>query len=97
MFSYPARSVFKLKEIDYKMRIFKPGDRVIDLGCSPGSWTMFAAERVGPSQFEEMRCEASQQTEEEKSIRFSRQLVSHSTHVWFLLFFIQPALLLVSI
>ena len=25
------------------------GDRVLDLGCSPGSWTQYAATVVGPS------------------------------------------------
>lgn len=49
--SYPARSVFKLKEIDYKYRLFREGDRVLDLGCSPGSWTQYSAERVGPKGF----------------------------------------------
>lgn len=45
---YLARSVYKLKEIDRKNRVFKRGMRVIDLGAAPGSWTQFAAERVGP-------------------------------------------------
>lgn len=31
------------------MRLFKQGQRVLDLGASPGSWTLFAADRVGPS------------------------------------------------
>jgi len=48
---YPARSVFKLKELDYKFRLFRPGYRVLDLGCSPGSWTMFAAEKIGHNGF----------------------------------------------
>ena len=44
---YPARSVFKLQEIDQRLRLLKPGQRVIDLGASPGSWALYAAERVG--------------------------------------------------
>lgn len=44
---YPARSVYKLEEIDKRVRLFKPGQRVLDLGAYPGSWTMYAAERVG--------------------------------------------------
>jgi 23S rRNA (uridine2552-2'-O)-methyltransferase len=48
---YPARSVFKLKELDYRFRLFRPGARVLDLGCSPGSWSQFAAESVGPRGF----------------------------------------------
>lgn len=43
---YPARSVYKLKEIDEKYRIFKKGDRVLDLGCSPGSWLKYISEKV---------------------------------------------------
>lgn len=46
--NYPARSVYKLKEIDKRFGLFKPGQRVLDLGAAPGSWTMYAAERVGP-------------------------------------------------
>ena len=45
---YPARSVYKLEEIDKKVRLFKKGMRVLDLGAFPGSWTMYAAEHVGP-------------------------------------------------
>lgn len=29
------------------MGLFKKGQRVLDLGASPGSWTLYAAERVG--------------------------------------------------
>lgn len=45
---YPARSVYKLKEIDKRFRIFSKGMRVLDLGASPGSWSLGAAEKVGP-------------------------------------------------
>lgn len=44
---YPARSVFKLEEIDTKLRLFRRGQRVLDLGASPGSWTLYAANKVG--------------------------------------------------
>ncbi len=44
---YPARSVYKLQEIQQKNRIIKKGDKVLDLGCSPGSWLMYAAELTG--------------------------------------------------
>lgn len=46
---YPARSVFKLQEIDRRMRLFKAGQNVIDLGAAPGSWSLYASERVGPT------------------------------------------------
>ncbi|MDR1086373.1 MAG: RlmE family RNA methyltransferase [Deltaproteobacteria bacterium] len=45
---YPARSVFKLAEFDQKYRLFRPGQKVLDLGCAPGSWTLYTAEKVGP-------------------------------------------------
>ncbi len=45
----PARSVYKLQEIQGKFRVIKRGDRVLDLGCSPGSWLLYAAEQVGKS------------------------------------------------
>lgn len=44
----PARSVYKLEEIDAKVRLLHPGQRVLDLGASPGSWTQYAADKVGP-------------------------------------------------
>lgn len=46
---YPARSVFKLQEIDRRMRVLRSGQNVIDLGAAPGSWSLYASERVGPS------------------------------------------------
>jgi 23S rRNA (uridine2552-2'-O)-methyltransferase len=46
---FAARSVFKLEEIDRRVRLFKPGMRVLDLGAFPGSWTSYAAQRVGAS------------------------------------------------
>lgn len=45
---YPARSVYKLEEADKKYRILKKGDKVLDIGCQPGSWSMYAAKVVGP-------------------------------------------------
>jgi len=38
---YPARSVYKLKEIDEKFGMIKKNYRVLDLGAAPGSWTTF--------------------------------------------------------
>ena len=47
--NYPARSVYKLKEIARRFPVFKPGMRVLDLGAAPGSWSLGASEMVGPS------------------------------------------------
>jgi 23S rRNA (uridine2552-2'-O)-methyltransferase len=44
---YPARSVYNLQEIDRRCQLLRRGQRVLDLGAAPGSWTLFAAERVG--------------------------------------------------
>ena len=38
---YPARSVYKLKEIDEKFGMIKKNYHVLDLGAAPGSWTTF--------------------------------------------------------
>ncbi len=46
---YPARSVYKLQELQKKFRLLNKGDRVLDLGCAPGSWTRYAASVVGPA------------------------------------------------
>lgn len=45
--NYPARSVYKLGEIDNKYHILKAGYKVLDLGCSPGSWAKYCSEKVG--------------------------------------------------
>src|SRR4051794_38805382 len=44
-----ARAVFKLEEIDQQFKLFKPGQRILDLGCAPGSWLQYARSKVGPS------------------------------------------------
>ncbi len=45
---YVARSVYKLEEIARRTGILRRGQRVVDLGCAPGSWLAFALEQVGP-------------------------------------------------
>lgn len=45
--NYAARSVFKLQEIDARLRVFRPGMKVLDLGAAPGSWSQYASEKVG--------------------------------------------------
>ena len=44
---YPARSVFKLEEIDHRVKLLRQGQHVLDLGAAPGSWTLYASQRVG--------------------------------------------------
>jgi 23S rRNA (uridine2552-2'-O)-methyltransferase len=44
---YAARSAYKLQEVQERYGILKYGDRVIDVGCAPGSWLQVASEIVG--------------------------------------------------
>mgnify|MGYP002624180494 FL=1 len=43
---YPARSVYKLQEIDEKFGFIKKNYKVLDLGASPGSWTTFLLRHI---------------------------------------------------
>ncbi len=45
--NYPARSVYKLEEAQLKHKFLKPGQRVLDLGCHPGSWSLYASTIIG--------------------------------------------------
>jgi len=42
--NYSARSVYKLKEIQKKYQLIRPGNTVLDLGCAPGSWLQYISE-----------------------------------------------------
>ncbi|HAA83379.1 MULTISPECIES: RlmE family RNA methyltransferase [Thermodesulfobacterium] len=44
---YPARSVYKLMEIQEAYRLVKKGDVVLDLGAAPGSWSKYLCKLVG--------------------------------------------------
>jgi 23S rRNA (uridine2552-2'-O)-methyltransferase len=44
---FPARSVFKLEEIDRRVKLLRGGQRVLDLGAAPGSWSLYASQKVG--------------------------------------------------
>jgi 23S rRNA (uridine2552-2'-O)-methyltransferase len=43
---FRSRAAYKLKEIDERYHLLKPGQRVIDLGAAPGGWSQIAATRV---------------------------------------------------
>lgn len=43
---YRSRAVYKLKEIDEKENLLKPGMTVVDLGAAPGGWTQYVAEKL---------------------------------------------------
>ena len=43
---YRGRAAYKIMELDDKYGFFKPGARVVDLGCAPGGWCQVAVPRV---------------------------------------------------
>ncbi len=43
---YRSRAVYKLKEVDEKEKLLKPGMTVVDLGAAPGGWTQYVTERL---------------------------------------------------
>lgn len=43
---YPARSVYKLQEIDEKFSMLKKSSVVLDLGAAPGSWTTWLLRNI---------------------------------------------------
>ena len=44
---YRSRAVYKLKEINEKDRLLKPGQVVVDLGAAPGGWSQLARPLLG--------------------------------------------------
>jgi 23S rRNA (uridine2552-2'-O)-methyltransferase len=46
---YRARAAYKLKEIDETHGLIKPGQLVVDLGCTPGAWSQYVRRRMSPS------------------------------------------------
>jgi 23S rRNA (uridine2552-2'-O)-methyltransferase len=43
---YRARAVYKLQEIDAAEKLIKPGQVIVDLGCTPGSWSQYARNKL---------------------------------------------------
>ena len=48
---FVARSVYKLEELDARHQLLKRGDRVVDFGCSPGSWLQYIGQAIGDQGF----------------------------------------------
>ena len=47
---YRSRAAYKLRQIDDKFELLRPGICVVDLGAAPGGWTQVAVERIQPEQ-----------------------------------------------
>jgi 23S rRNA (uridine2552-2'-O)-methyltransferase len=45
---YRARAAYKLKEIDETLHLVRPGQLVVDLGCTPGAWSQYLRRRMSP-------------------------------------------------
>lgn len=45
---FHSRAAFKIQQMHEDLKLFKPGQRVIDLGAAPGGWTQVACEIVKP-------------------------------------------------
>lgn len=43
---YRARAAYKLKEIDEEERLVRPGQVIVDLGCTPGSWSQYLRNKL---------------------------------------------------
>ncbi|WP_308920201.1 RlmE family RNA methyltransferase [Janthinobacterium sp. J1-1] len=43
---YRARAAYKLKEIDEDEKLIKPGQVIVDLGCTPGSWAQYTRRKL---------------------------------------------------
>lgn len=44
---YRSRAAYKLKELDERYKLLRPGMRVVDLGAAPGGWSQIAATVTG--------------------------------------------------
>ncbi|TFW28666.1 RlmE family RNA methyltransferase [Massilia horti] len=43
---YRARAAYKLKEIDESEKLIRPGQVIVDLGCTPGSWGQYTRRKL---------------------------------------------------
>jgi 23S rRNA (uridine2552-2'-O)-methyltransferase len=48
---FEARSIYKLSAIDARRRLVRAGQRVLDLGAAPGSWSQYVLPKIGPVGF----------------------------------------------
>ena len=46
---FRARAAYKLKEIDEQFGLIRPGQLVVDLGCTPGAWSQYLRRKMSPT------------------------------------------------
>ena len=46
---YRSRAAYKLKEIDERLGLVRPGQVVVDLGATPGAWSQYLRRRFAPA------------------------------------------------
>jgi 23S rRNA (uridine2552-2'-O)-methyltransferase len=45
--NFPARSVFKLEEIQERFSLLEKGQKILEVGSAPGSWTRYCLQLLG--------------------------------------------------
>lgn len=48
---FTARSIYKLEELDNIFNLIKPKSKILDLGCSPGSWIQYITNKLKTDTF----------------------------------------------
>ena len=46
---FRARAAYKLKESDEQFGLIRPGQLVVDLGCTPGAWSQYLRRKMSPA------------------------------------------------
>ena len=44
-----SRATYKIEELDQRFKVFKKGQKILELGAAPGGWMEYIAKRVGNS------------------------------------------------
>lgn len=55
---FRSRAAYKLKELDETLRLFRPGQLVVDLGSTPGAWSQYVRRRLAADQARNIAPEA---------------------------------------
>ncbi len=90
---YRSRAVYKLKELDERDHLIRPGMTIIDLGAAPGGWSQYARQRVGTQgrvialdilpmdPIEGVTCLTADFTEDSALKRLEESLAGHSVNL----------------